>query len=85
MAAKDSPSPKILYPHWQNEYAAALLESDRERLSDRVRAAETAIYNRLQEISQSPDHRAERMVIEDALAGLKVLKRELGFPDWEKT
>jgi hypothetical protein len=26
MAAKDLPSPKILFPHWQNEYAAALLE-----------------------------------------------------------
>jgi hypothetical protein len=33
---------------------------------------------------QKPQFIIERMVIEDALAGLKVLKRELGFPDWEK-
>jgi len=30
-------------------------------------------------------HNAERQAIEDALASLRVLKRDnLGFPDWEK-
>jgi len=49
----------------------------------RVAAAETSIYKRLQQISQNSDHHIERLVIEDALAGLRVLKREeLGFPDW---
>ena len=80
MAAKDLPSPKILFPHWQNEYAAALLEPDREQLSERVAAAETAIYKRLQQISQDPNHQAERRVIDSALADLRVLKRDrLGF------
>ncbi len=82
--ATDSPSPKIFYPHWQNEYQAALVELDPEKLSERVAAAETSIiYKRLQQISQNSDHHIERLVIEDALAGLRVLKREeLGFPDW---
>ena len=72
-----------LYPHWQNEYQAALVELDPEKLSERVAAAETSIYKRLQQISQNSDHHIERLVIEDALAGLRVLKREeLGFPDW---
>ena len=87
MATEDSlsPSPEIIYPEWQNEYQAALVELDREKLPERVAAAETSIYKRLQAISQSVDHRAEYQAIEDALGALHVLKRvNLGFPDWEK-
>ena len=32
MATEDSPSPKIPYPEWQNEYQAALVELNREKL-----------------------------------------------------
>ena len=82
---EDSPSPHILYPQWQNEYQAALVELDPEKLSERVAAAETSIYKLLQAISQSVDRRAEHEAIEDALAGLRILKRDsLGFPDWGK-
>ena len=43
------------------------------------------IFIRLQTILQSAEHRAEHQAIENALAGLRVLKRhKLGFPDWEK-
>ena len=72
-------SPKILYPEWQNEYQVALLELDRKKLLERVKAAETAILNRIQGIS--PSHAAERQAIEDALANLRVIRREnLGLP-----
>jgi len=72
-------SPKILYPEWQNDYQAALLELDRKRLLERVKAAETAIFNRIQAIL--PGHAAERQAIEDALANLRVLRRDnLGLP-----
>jgi hypothetical protein len=85
MATEDSPSPEILYPTWQHEYQAALIELDREKLKGRVAAAEAAIYKRLQQLSQSSDDFAERRVIEDALHSLRVLKRdELKYPDWEK-
>ena len=47
LAADDSPSARVLYPEWQNEYQSALLELDREKLSERVAAAE-AFYTRLQ-------------------------------------
>jgi hypothetical protein len=71
-----------------NRFYDALSESvefDREKLPERVAAAETSIYKRLQAISQSVDHRAEYQPIEDALGALRVLKRDsLGFPDWEK-
>jgi hypothetical protein len=85
MTDPSSPSPKILYPEWQPEYQSALLELDPKQLMDRVKAAETAIFNRLQVISGTNDSSAERQAIEDALSGLRVLKRDsLGFPDWEK-
>jgi hypothetical protein len=81
----NSLSPKILYPEWQAEYQAALLELDPKRLFEQVTAAETAIFNRLQAMSHTSDGHAERQAIEDALASLRVLKRDnLGFPDWEK-
>jgi len=77
--AKNFPSPEILYPEWQPEHQAALLELDSEKLRERVAAAETAIFN------DSSDAHAERQAIEDALASIRVLKRDnLGFPDWEK-
>ena len=82
MAAKDSPSPTPLYPEWQREYQSALLELDRKKLPERVAVAETAVFKRLQAMAQSSDHQAERQAIEDALASLRVLKRDnLGFPD----
>jgi hypothetical protein len=71
-----SPSFRILYPHWQSEYQAALLELDHMKLQARVAASETAILSRLQMISQSLDHQAERQAIEDALTALRVLKKE---------
>jgi hypothetical protein len=86
MADTSFPSPNVLYPEWQNEFRAALLELDTEKLRERVAAAETAIFNRLQAFPrQGSNHTAERQAIEDALASLRVLKRDnLGFPDWEK-
>jgi hypothetical protein len=62
----DSPAPEILYPHWQKEYQAALIEVDPAKLGGCVDAAETAIYKRLHELSQNSDHHTERQVIEDA-------------------
>ena len=81
MTEVNSPSPKILYPEWQNAYQAALLELDRKKLLERVTAAETAIFNRIQALLQDPDHAAELQAIEDALASLRVLRRDnLGPP-----
>jgi hypothetical protein len=85
MTDPESPSDRVLYPEWQREYKAAILELDPKKILERVQLAEAAIFNRLQAISVSQDSRAERQAIEDALGGLRVLKREsLGFPDWEK-
>jgi hypothetical protein len=85
MADPNSSSSEIVYPEWQREYRAALMELDPQKMLERVTGAETAIFKRLQTISRSADNHAERQAIEDALTGLRVLKREnLGFPDWQK-
>jgi hypothetical protein len=73
------------YPEWQKLLQEALVELDREKLKQRVQAAETKIFQRLQAISQESDHQAERQAIEDGLSSLRFLKREsLDFPDWER-
>ena len=85
MATEDPPSPEILYPAWQNEYQAAIVELDRKKLPEQVAAAEAAIFKRLQDLSHGSDDFAERHAIEDALHGLRVIKRDkLNYPDWEK-
>jgi hypothetical protein len=60
---------------WRNLYRAAVLEIDRNKLLDRVKAAEDAIRARA-----SLDGRVsseERIAIRDAMAALLVLRREL--------
>ena len=86
MTAAVSMSPELSYPEWQQAYQVALLELDRAKLAELVAAAETAIYKRLQAMSQGSNSHAERQAVKDALANLRTLKRDsLGFPDWEKT
>jgi hypothetical protein len=85
MADSSSPSRKMLYPEWQADYQAALLELNPEKLPQRVEAAETKIFKRLQDLAHNSNSHAERQEIEDALANLRTVKSEaLGFPDWEK-
>jgi len=75
----------IKYPDWEKPLQEAVAEVDKDKLKSRVGAAETAIFNRLQAISRSSDHAAERQAITDALALIRVLKRDaLDFPEWEK-
>jgi hypothetical protein len=71
-----SPSPQMLYPEWQQEYQAALLELEPRKLPQRIANAEAAIFKRLEAISRGTNHQAERQAIEDALASLRVLKSE---------
>lgn len=77
MGAEDQTIPDILYPHWQHEYEAALLEPDIETLRERIEAAEAAIQRRLQELAQDSNHHTERHVISDALRSLRQLRNSL--------
>ena len=63
----------IEYPWW-DPYKFAVLETNRNKLRDRVSAAEQAIRERASLNGQvSP---AERIAIEDAMSALRMLKKE---------
>ena len=64
------------YPEWQKLCQDALVELDKDKLPERVAAAEAAIVSRLQAIGAGDDSLKERQAIADALANLRVLKRE---------
>lgn len=87
MTQQDSSPSSLRYPAWQREYEASLHEPDPKKLLERVHAGEAAIFNRLQELAQTPentDRKAEEQAIAEALRTLRVLKRDkLQFPDWE--
>jgi hypothetical protein len=53
---------------WQEAYEAALLELNPTELQQRVEAAETKIFKRLQDLAYSSNNHAARQAIEDALA-----------------
>ena len=69
-------------PEWQRLYRDALVELDMNILQERLAAAEAAILLRLQALLPTRDCLSERYAIEDALANLRILKREsLGLND----
>ena len=63
---------------WQEKYAEALLELNPELLAQRIVAAETAIYQRLEGLKHAGASSNEELwAISDALRGLRALaKRE---------
>jgi hypothetical protein len=66
---------------WQRPYVAAVLETDRTKLPQRIAEAHASIRARVGELSQ--DHFGtpeERMAIETALNGLQLLKQEIPNP-----
>jgi hypothetical protein len=87
VADQDSTSsaPNLRFPEWQLQYQAALLEVDPQKLPERVKAAEAAIFLRQEALVHSSDGHAERQAIEDAMRALRLLQTEkLGYPDWKK-
>lgn len=63
---------------WQRPYVAAVLETDRSKLSQRIAEAHARIQVRVQELNQ--DHRGkteERLAIDFALNALKLLSQEI--------
>jgi|HubBroStandDraft_6_1064221.scaffolds.fasta_scaffold77803_5 hypothetical protein len=63
---------------WQELYEAALLETNLEEMQPRVQAAKAAIDARLHELQLDHGGTSEqRQALSDALAGLRVLGREI--------
>jgi hypothetical protein len=66
---------------WQRPYVAAVLETDRTKLPQRVAEAHAAIKLRLGELNQDYIGTAEeRKLIEAALSGLNLLSQEITGP-----
>jgi hypothetical protein len=61
---------------WQREYESALLETDKSVFFKRVEAAEAAILTRRDALEHDSSSPTERVAIEDALANLRVVKRD---------
>jgi len=62
---------------WQRQYEAAILETDRSRLPELIRAAQAKIEARIAELRS--DHNTspeEEQAIADAVAGLNILRKE---------
>jgi hypothetical protein len=66
---------------WQNQFAAALHETDAHRLAKCIEVAEAAVLVRLETMDETgAGDWGERDAIADALTRLEILKRErLGF------
>jgi hypothetical protein len=63
---------------WQRFYEAAILETTRARLPERIQTAQAAIDARIEQLRV--DHHnsdEERQAIADALTGLRILRGEL--------
>jgi len=63
-------------PAWWILYQDAILETDQSQLADRIRAAEEAIRARASLDSQVSSE--ERVEIQHPMAGLLILRRQLG-------
>jgi hypothetical protein len=75
-----APSPSRLhFPEWQEEYKAALVETDCDELQNCIAAAETAILNRLKVLAGKAGHEQERTAMSDALRALRFLKDSISL------
>lgn len=72
------------YQQWQAALGEMQVETDPEKLSEKLQRVETLIQERLQDLYQKGDGSKEREALKEALLTLRIIKRDkLGFPDWE--
>lgn len=72
---------------WKDVVTDAMSESNTERLKEKIAAAETAIFERLQALAAKNSHSqsAEVLELRKASEALLALKTDvLRFPDWRQ-
>ena len=75
---------ELKYSKWQPEFEEAIVELNPERLADKIKQFELAVFVRLHELAGDSDHHDERQAIADALSTLREVKRnKLSYPDWK--
>ncbi len=65
---------QMKYPNWQKPYLAALLEVNRQELSEKIAVAEAAISQRARELTTNNWDIDEHLAVRDAAFNLHVLK-----------
>lgn len=61
--------------HWEELYAAAVLETDPKKMSERINLAQNALRDRWQDLQKLPLARdQERQRIEDAIRTLNLIR-----------
>ena len=68
---------ELLYPEWQKPYRQAVVETDIGQMRQKIAYAEAIIVRRLRNISGDARHQAETAAIEDSLAFLRALRRDV--------
>jgi hypothetical protein len=68
---------------WRGLLRAALLELDSQKLPQRIKAAQEAIYSRMQELRTNAELQDERTGLQDGLSSLRVLARLSEHKDLE--
>jgi hypothetical protein len=64
-----------MYQDWEEAYRAAVLETDHNKLIDKIDSATTVLRKSLLEASSPPEPIRERQRIEDALRTLDMIRR----------
>lgn len=76
-----SVAPDLSAPHWRQLYQAALFETDRDKLPERIAVAQAAIIARARELFATPtDNIEEDQALDDALYALNALRNCLALP-----
>ena len=69
-------------PSWKTAYEKTMWELDKERLLALIHAAEGELFERWQELGDSPAHGRERAAMKTAADDLLAIKiHKLGWPD----
>jgi hemerythrin superfamily protein len=64
------------FPEWQVPAQDVLLETNREKLPEKLRRAEEKIFHRLRQLQESSDGHHERDALSHALSLIREIKRE---------
>jgi hypothetical protein len=76
------PPNSIGIPSWKIAYEKTMWELDKEKLLALIHAAEGELFERWQELGDSPAHTRERAAMKTAAADLLAIEiHRLGWPD----
>jgi hypothetical protein len=62
------------YHHWRQLFVAALTETDSEKFSSSLIAADDAVFERLLELEGKKEAAEERLTLEDAMQDIRLLR-----------